>query len=213
MTATRETFEEVFGAALRGTPCTVVGLHAAESPLPLAGWTALSSADRALLSRCRGATLDIGCGPGRMAAHLAELGHVALGIDLVPEAVAHARARGASALQRNVFGHVPAEGRWETVLLADGNIGIGGDPVALLRRAYDLLAPGGRVVCDLAEPGTGLRTRTAHLVCGDRRSPEFRWTLVGPESLAGLAGATAFAVLEQGRVGDRCFAVLGRCGA
>ena len=32
---------------------------------------------------------------------------------------------------------MPGEGRWDTVLLADGNIGIGGAPVALLRRTAD----------------------------------------------------------------------------
>ena len=54
---------------------------------------------------------------------------------------------------RDVFGPLPGEGRWDTALLADGNIGIGGDPVALLARVRELLAPEGRVVVDLAAPG------------------------------------------------------------
>ena len=68
---------------------------------------------------------------------------------MVPEAIWQTRDRGVSAILRNVFERVPAEGRWETVLLADGNLGIGGDPVRLLRRMAQLLAPGGRVVADL----------------------------------------------------------------
>ena len=36
---------------------------------------------------------------------------------------------------------VPRAGRWRTALLLDGNIGIGGAPDALLRRAAELLAP------------------------------------------------------------------------
>ena len=42
--------------------------------------------------------------------------------------------RGVTGPARDVFDPLPGEGRWETALLADGNIGIGGDPVALLRR-------------------------------------------------------------------------------
>ena len=99
--------------------------------------------DRALLRRCGGPVLDIGCGPGRMSEHLAHQGVAVLGIDVVPEAVAQTRARGASALHRDVFDRLPGEGRWTCALLADGNIGIGGDPVALLRRVAHLLRPGG----------------------------------------------------------------------
>ncbi len=65
-----------------------------------------------------------------------------LGIDVVPEAVEQTRRRGASALQRDLFDALPGEGRWQTALLADGNVGIGGDPVALLARTRDLVQPG-----------------------------------------------------------------------
>ena len=86
-----------------------------------------------VLARCVGPTLDVGCGPGRLTAALAERGQVALGIDVVGDAVGQTLQRGGSALRRSVFDPVPGEGRWRTVLLADGNVGIGGDPVALLR--------------------------------------------------------------------------------
>ena len=99
-------------------------------PLPVGRWNDDDDAhDASLLGHCRGATLDIGCGPGRLVARLSRLGHVALGIDVVPEAVRQARERGAAAIVRDVFDPVPGEGRWDTALLADGNIGIGGDPV------------------------------------------------------------------------------------
>src|SRR5262249_61510991 len=74
-------------------------------------------------------TLDVGSGPGRLTVALAECGIPALGIDVTPYAVHLARAAGALTLLRDVFGRVPGAGRWMTVLLADGNIGIGGEPV------------------------------------------------------------------------------------
>jgi hypothetical protein len=74
---------------------------------------------------------------------LGERGVPALGIDITTYAVWLARSSGALALHRDVFAPVPGAGRWARVLLADGNIGIGGDPVVLLRRAGELLRPGG----------------------------------------------------------------------
>ncbi|MFB9332053.1 methyltransferase domain-containing protein, partial [Actinoplanes octamycinicus] len=82
--------------------------------------------DTGLLDRCRGATLDVGCGPGRLTAALLRLGRAALGIDVSAAAVRLARARGATALRRDVFAPLPGQGRWEHLLLADGNLGIGG---------------------------------------------------------------------------------------
>ena len=102
-------------------------------PLPVGRWRSNADAeDCALLDHCVGHTIDVGCGPGRMSEHLMARGHGVLGIDLVAEAVRQARRRGVAALRRDVFAQLPGEGRWDTVLLADGNIGIGGDPVALL---------------------------------------------------------------------------------
>jgi hypothetical protein len=48
-----------------------------------------------------------------------------------------------------------AEGSWERVLLADSNIGIGGDPVRALRRVADL-APGGIVVAEIDPPSAAV---------------------------------------------------------
>ena len=59
-----------------------------------------------------------------------------------------------------MFGDVPCAGRWRTALLLDGNVGIGGAPVALLRRTRELLAPGGAALVELDPPGAPtVRTR------------------------------------------------------
>ncbi|MGH3346947.1 MAG: class I SAM-dependent methyltransferase, partial [Nocardioides sp.] len=131
---TEAAFTTVFARALQGQQCHVVEVdgYAEARLLPVGDWVrAADGADRLLLDRCIGPTLDVGCGPGRLSERLADLGHVVLGIDVVPEAVRQTISRGAIALRRNVFATLPGEGRWSTALLADGNIGIGGDPVTL----------------------------------------------------------------------------------
>ena len=63
--------------------------------------------DAALLGRCAGPTLDVGCGPGRLTGALTGAGRPALGIDVSAAAVRLARRRGAIALRRDVFDPVP----------------------------------------------------------------------------------------------------------
>ncbi|MET0997125.1 MAG: methyltransferase domain-containing protein [Marmoricola sp.] len=204
-------FSEMFSDALRGVPCSVRGISPHDQAIPVHDWLRPASrTDRLLLDHCRGATLDVGCGPGRMSAHLALHGHPVLGIDIVREAVDQSRRRGVPALRRSVFDPMPGEGGWDTVLLADGNIGIGGDPRSLLRRSAELLEDSGRVVCDLAGPGTGLRVHSARLVTRGRRSEVFPWAEVGPEAIGPLATDAGLEVLQVLERHGRWFAVLVR---
>jgi SAM-dependent methyltransferase len=201
----------IFAAALRGVPCDVVGLWARPRELPVRLWRRDADAgDRSLLAHCLGATLDIGCGPGRMSHSLALQGSCVLGIDVLPEAVALTRERGVSALVRDVFGPVPGEGRWDTALLADGNIGIGGDPVRLLSRVHHLLAPDGRAVVEVAPSGVGLRTVSLTLVCGGARSAPFPWSVVGADAVRGVAGDAALTTIGVYQREQRWVAVLGK---
>lgn len=204
-----ESFSSVFALALRGAPCHVVGLHATPARLPVGDWVrGADAADHAILAQCEGATIDIGCGPGRLAAALADLGHVVLGIDVVQEAVEQTLARGVSALQRDVYDPIPGEGRWGTALLADGNVGIGGDPLRLIGRARQLLDPRGRIVVELAPPGVPTTTSWAALECGDARSRPFRWSVVGVDGIASLATEAGMSVHSLGSRADRWFGVL-----
>jgi SAM-dependent methyltransferase len=202
-------FSEVFASALHGSPTVVVGLGNEPVALPVDLWTRpADDVDRALVELCKGPTLDVGCGPGRLTEALVAAGHLALGIDVVDAAVSLTRQRGASALCRDVFDRVPGEGRWHTVLLADGNIGIGGDPVALLRRVRGVLAPSGRIVVELTGPGVGPFRGWAALESAGHRSRPFRWATLGLDDLAFTAARAELCVHGVHHLGDRWAAVL-----
>ena len=177
-------FSSLFSHALRGVPCRVLGLDGGPTELPVHEWTrAADPHDDALLAECVGDTLDVGCGPGRLAQRLAEgRDRRVLGIDVVPEAVAQTRARGVAALQGSVFDPVPREGRWHTALLA---------------RLGEVLAPDGRVVVELAAPGVRSTTRWARLELAGTTSRPFRWSVVGVDGVLGLARATGWAVTTR----------------
>lgn len=118
-------------------------------PLDVGRWCAqVNPCDMTVVRRCSGPVLDIGCGPGRLVEALTKRGHRALGIDISLPAVDATNGRGGRALGRSVFDAIPAEGRWGTALLLDGNIGIGGDPVRLLRRITDMVRDNGLLLVE-----------------------------------------------------------------
>jgi SAM-dependent methyltransferase len=168
-----------------------------------------TTADGALLDRVEGPVLDIGCGPGRALERLARRGIPALGVDPAPAAVRIARQRGCAVLERSVFAPLPGEGRWSTALLLDGNIGIGGDPVRLLRRCRRLVRPSGCVAVEVEPAGTGWRSCVARLERGHHRGAWFPWAVVGEDAIEELAAPAGLRVVA--RYGDERSFVLLRC--
>lgn len=164
--------------------------------------------DRRVLDRILGPVLDIGCGPGRHVVELARRGIVVLGIDVGASVLSIARRRGAITLERSVFDRVPGAGRWRTALLLDGNVGIGGDPGALLARTRRLLAPGGTAIVEASAPGAGAPTRAARLVVAGRSGPWFTLATLAADEIAPVASAGGFRVGEEWHDGGRWFAQL-----
>lgn len=179
------------------------------APLAVDAWHApATTAERHLLAAVCGPVVDLGCGPGRLLVALAEFGTPALGVDTSPHAVERTVANGATAICRSVFDRLPAEGRWRSALLLDGNIGIGGDPVRLLRRTLALLAPGGSAYVEVEPPDTPTRVDDVRLEVGGHLGPWFRWAWVGADELDSLAKRAGFRNLEWISRGERFLARL-----
>ena len=177
--------------------------------LDLRAWARpIDLVEREVLSGLAGPVLEVGCGPGRLVAALAEAGIPALGIDISPLAAELAAERGAPMLARSVFEQLPHEGRWSTVLLIDGSIGIGGDPTALLRRVRRVLAPGGLAVVEVKGPGIGLARGTAHVACDAAGHEMIPWAELGVDHLDEVAANAGFTLERGRRFGRRWFSWL-----
>jgi SAM-dependent methyltransferase len=202
--------QALYGRALAGGPIHLRLDGGPAFPLDVDRWLGpVTAADEAVLDRAAGPVLDVGCGPGRHVAALAARGVPALGIDASPDAVRLARVRhGAAALEGSIFGHVPGAGIWNCALLLDGNLGIEGDPVRLLRRVRELLAAGGTVLAETGRPGR--RTRVVHLRLEDERdhSGSFPWAFVGLDGLPAIAQAAGLRVADTWSHSGRWFAEL-----
>lgn len=203
---------DVFDRALAGEKCWIRDADGVRHRLPMQRWLGLSGTDRradlALTECCDGPTVDLGCGPGRLVAALLRRGVLALGVDISPTAVAITRFRGAPALRRDLFGPLPGTGRWAYALLADGNIGIGGDPERILRRTASLLMPGGVAVVEFGRPGTGSVTRQLRVESRTHVGCWFPWATVSIDHAADLARNTGFRVVDTVEVGGRHIAWL-----
>jgi SAM-dependent methyltransferase len=189
-------------------------------PLDVERWCAEpDAADRTVLARCHGSVLDIGCGPGRLVGSLAARGVPVLGIDVSAEAVRRTERAGGPALVRSVFEPLPGEGRWDTVLLMDGNIGIGGDPAGLLGRVAEIAGPRGALIVEAA----AVRGAEAHAELDelvdvrlhdgvDAHGAPFPWARVGVAALLRHARGAGWAPGATWTACGRHFAVLRRRG-
>ena len=203
-------FDSVFyPRALRPAALSLHGAGGWRRPLPAARWFGQPDPEeQQVLDLALPVALDIGCGPGRHAGALVRRGVEAVGLDVSPAAVRHARRRGLTVLHGSVFDRVPGTGTWGSVLLLDGNVGIGGDPGRLLRRVRALLRPAGRALVELDPPGTPAGPDRVRLALEGSTSPPFRWATVGADGIEGLAEVGGFGLAELWNGNGRWFARL-----
>jgi len=196
------TIDPIYRAGARGATCWARNHRGQARELPMIRWMGGPTsargdrlADGHILAACSAApTLDLGCGPGRFTAALQATGSAALGVDSSRAAVEMTRTRGGAAIHLDVFGSLPAEGDWEQVLLADGNIGIGGDPIRTLRRAADMVSGSGRVIAEVDPPTVGVVREVVRWETRNHVGPWFPWSRVGAGALGELAYAAGLLV-------------------
>ncbi|MBX7454599.1 class I SAM-dependent methyltransferase [Mycolicibacterium sp. 3033] len=205
-------FGQLYDRALTGERCWVRRDDGRVSRLPVHNWLGGRHADdrfdTAVVEMCEGPTIDLGCGPGRLVSYLVQRGVPALGVDLSATAIRLARSSGAPALHRDLFEPLPGTGRWQTVLLADGNIGLGGDPVKVLGRAAELLRSGGRCLAEFDSAAIGIDVGWVRLESSSTIGPWFKWASVGIDSMPALAAEVGLAVAGIRHIGTRVVATL-----
>jgi len=217
----------LYDRALGGERCWIRHEDGEVRPLPAHRWLGARNGDAsgdavddafddAVTRTCAGPTIELGCGPGRLVARLNRRVIPALGIDRSATAIRLAGRGGAPALLGDVFAPSPASGRcpqpgtgrWRTVLLVDGNVGLGGDPRRILARAAELLARGGRCVVEFDTEVIGVRPRRVRLESAREVGPWFRWASVGVDSAGTLAAQVGLTLAGVRLIGGRMLAIM-----
>lgn len=177
-------------------------------------WEKMPSHHRCLLNHARGRVLDVGAGAGQHTLVLQQRGLEAIAVDSSPLAVDVCRQRGvvdarvidAAALE------FPAES-FDTILLMNNNMGIGGTPEGLrdlLLSLHRITKPGGQILADFTdytatmEPNH-LRYHRRNIAQGrypgsihlrveyeGKRGPDFDWLLITLGDLRTLCEETGW---------------------
>ncbi|OBA83901.1 methyltransferase type 12 [Mycobacterium sp. 1164966.3] len=207
----------LYDRALDGERCWIRHDDGMVHPLPAHRWLGSrvgqqgcddEAFDAAVTHMCIAPTIELGCGPGRLVARLIRRGIPALGIDRSATAIRLADREGAPALLGDVFDALPGIGSWQTVLLVDGNVGLGGDPRRILGRAAELLATGGRCVAEFDIEAIGICARWVRLESASGVGPWFRWASVGADSAGALAAQVGLTLAGIHLIGGRVIANL-----
>ena len=118
-------------------------------------WEEMPSHQRCLLNHARGRVLDIGAGAGQHALVLQERGLAVTAIDTSPLAIEVCRARRLRDAQvmdaHDLAFHANS---FDTVLMMNNNLGIGGTPEGLrglLLYLHEVVKPGGMILTDKRE--------------------------------------------------------------
>lgn len=204
----------IYEQVSRGVPCWISDSTGIRSTLHINRWLGgVTStpedrlADARMLDCCSGPTLDIGCGPGRLVAALNDRDVPATGIDTSALAVEMTRRRGGAAIHGDVFGPLPGCEGASHILLADGNIGIGGDPLRMLVRASELLAPEGNMIIELDPTTEGVHQLTRRWETVLNFGPWFSWARVGVSTFDEIAHQAGLVLVDEVHVAHRSFVV------
>jgi len=137
------------------------GLITASSGMALyfSSFDSWPSTEQQAMRFVRGRVLDTGCGAGRAALYLQELGHDVAAIDVSPLAIEVCRRRGVRDAQVMPVTRVSRRlGTFDTVLLLGNNFGLLGNPRRarwILQRFHACTSAAGRIIAGSRDPGRG----------------------------------------------------------
>ncbi|MFW0797230.1 class I SAM-dependent methyltransferase [Gordonia sp. CPCC 205515] len=214
--STAHRMTDVFDAVFAADRCMLHHADGSVRMLPLARWRGEdhTGAERAfdleVVARCRSATIDLGCGPGRLVRALAARNVVALGVDRSQVAVTIAEHHGTAILHRDIFDPLPREGHWSTALLIDGNIGIGDDPLRVIQRARRLIRRGGSILVEIDPDVEHVEHDTVRVESVAGLGDWFGWARVGLLGIEDIAHESGLIVGTTWQVADRHVAELVR---
>ena len=161
-----------------------------------------------LLERAMGRCLDIGCGAGRILRYLDTKGQAVIGIDIDPLLIQLCRELGCRTAHVGSWETLEQFGRFETFLLLNRTIGIGGDLAGAKRLLAHCAANaprGGRLIFDSYEitNPTGLLERKLRYKYRGQYSESFPWVQFSSQIAGRILPETGWQIESLTREEDR----------
>ncbi|MHA2263761.1 MAG: class I SAM-dependent methyltransferase [Candidatus Thorarchaeota archaeon] len=114
------------------------------------------AAEKLAITRAKGRVLDIGCGAGRVALYLQEMGHEVVGIDVSPGALEVCKKRGVGNVHLMSAESIDfPDGTFDTVVMYGNNFGLLGEPfrvVHMLKQLHRITKPDGIALANTRNP-------------------------------------------------------------
>ena len=164
--------------------------------------------EEALLAHAAGHCLDIGCGAGRILRYLRAKSYAIEGIDIDPQLIQLCRELGDSPVHLASWETMEQLGRFDTHMLLNRSIGIGGNLAGvkrLLAQCAASASSGGVLLFDSYEISnpSGVIERTLRYKYRGEYSETFPWIHFGSAIAERLLGETGWVCESVIREGDR----------
>lgn len=165
-----------------------------------------SAADTHALTRTNGRVLDVGSGPGRMLKAGSKMGIDIEGVDTDLSTALSLQKLGYTVHTGDIMDvDLPS---YESFLLMDGNLGMTGDPIGLLRRLCTLRTKNAVLIVEVESPLEKTRTELVRLKTNSTLSGSFYWSWVTVQDLGLIAETGGWQLQQIWEENDRYFGEL-----